>query len=315
MAVNWSKLKNCYGNNSVNIPIQICNLSHQEHTIREEALKYLYNFLCHQGSTSEASVYAIPFLLDLTSSSNTPDRDRIVFFLVDLALRFRRDYVPNGIDITAFRSKASDIEISCYNALQVGVPELIQLLQEDDKALTSSVIYALAWFPENAKQSLPILKRLLTKTSSPDEISNLIFTIGILDPWSWKELNSFLLHDSPSFRASSAISLAKNFLSPNIIEILGDTVLYLEDRITLDHEWEWHYCNSIEDYVDLIFARIGICKRQEIVSLLSEELEFYRSYDYKLSDVATFVKKQIYENVRQFHNPAQLSFNFEQKNL
>jgi hypothetical protein len=173
-SIAWSQLAHAYGA-ATDVPAQIRNLASANKGERENALWELYGNIFHQGTRYQATPYAVPFLYELIAAPETPDRHEIVYLLVNLALGYEESYLPDGLDIASFRRilKESDsqmsttdraecdeygvgprVDLDCYDSVQNGVPALIELLTDDDARLRRASIYALAWFPENARQSI-----------------------------------------------------------------------------------------------------------------------------------------------------------------
>ncbi len=92
--VDWRSLAHAYGS-AGDVPDLVRALAFGEKNEREEALESLYCNIFHQGSRYQATPYAVPFLLELISFKDRPDKCALVYFLVNLALGFEEAYLPN----------------------------------------------------------------------------------------------------------------------------------------------------------------------------------------------------------------------------
>jgi hypothetical protein len=82
-AIDWSRLNTCYGH-SEEIPVALRNLLSDDAALRRVAFGTLHTELTHQGSIYEASVYVVPFLLDLLALPDMPDKLSLVELLANL---------------------------------------------------------------------------------------------------------------------------------------------------------------------------------------------------------------------------------------
>lgn len=82
--VNWSKLHHAYGEASDFPALLLATFSNDEKD-REFAIHLLFGTIWHQGTVYEASVYAVPFLLKVLESPDTPDKTIIAILLACLA--------------------------------------------------------------------------------------------------------------------------------------------------------------------------------------------------------------------------------------
>jgi hypothetical protein len=96
--VDWNKLVHAYGP-AIDVPEQIRNLASHSSDVREKALWQLYGNIFHQGTRYPATAVAVPFLFELLERPDVPDRHKIVYLLVGLALGFEEEMLPKGVDL------------------------------------------------------------------------------------------------------------------------------------------------------------------------------------------------------------------------
>src|SRR5262245_56172470 len=296
-SVAWSQLTHAYGA-ATDVPTQIRNLANANQGERENALWELYGAIFHQGARYQATPYAVPFLYELIAAPETPDRHEIVYLLVDLALGYEESYLPDGLDMANFRRAFNEndsqmsltdqaecdkygvgprVDLDCYDSVQNGVPVLIKLLTDDDARLRRAAIYALAWFPENACQSLPAIRQFLANASDEIEVANALIAYGVLARSSKSavnepELHDFLSHASLIIRVAAAIAIARDPLTDDIIEILVAAILATEELQTGGEDIRFNE-GDLAGYACLVLARWGASARDQIVPALFEALK------------------------------------------
>ena len=199
-SIAWSQLTHAYGA-ATGVPAQIRNLTSADKGERENALWELHGDIFHQGTRYRATLRAVPCLYELIASLETPDRHEIVYLFVNLALGYEESYLPDGLDVVSFRRSleesdsqmsqsdrekcdkyglGSRVALDCYDSVQKGVPALIELLTAGGERLRCAAIYALAWFPENARESIPAIRQCLANTSDEIEMANALIAYGLL---------------------------------------------------------------------------------------------------------------------------------------
>jgi hypothetical protein len=205
--ISWSTLTHAYGSAS-DVPGQIRALTSNNKKKRDRALWELYGNIFHQGTRYEATPYAIPFLYELLDMSSIEEKEKIIYLLVNLALGYEEEYLPEGFDPKYFRchiaklnltpNERSEYEkygfsppvvIDCYDAVLKGVPLLLKLLDNPEVKIRQAATYALAWFPEIANDSVRTIRNRLERESDDLSIANIILAIGLLARQSKHEIN------------------------------------------------------------------------------------------------------------------------------
>jgi hypothetical protein len=296
-SIAWSQLTHAYGA-ATDVPAQIRNLTSANQGERGIALWELYGNIFHQGTRYQATPYAVPFLYELIAAPEIQDRHEIVYLLVSLALGYEESYLPDGLDVANFRRTFNEndsqmsltdlaecdeygvgprVDIDCYDSVQNGVPVLIKLLTDDDARLRRAAIYALAWFPENAYQSLPAIRQSFANSADEIEVANALIAYGLLARRSQSavnesELRDFLSHTSLIIRVAAAIAIASDPLTDDIIEILVAAILAAEELQIGGEDIRFNEGN-LAGYASLVLARGGASARDKIVPALCETLK------------------------------------------
>ncbi|SCL38258.1 hypothetical protein GA0074692_4951 [Micromonospora pallida] len=202
--IDWRRLGHAYGP-AADVPDQLRALCSADPTEREAAFGDLYSNIFHQGSRYEASAYAVPFLLAMVADPATPDRDLALHLLTCLAIGYDESWLPDGFPVAEYRrateggrelaaakppssDEADDAEaeylrglaeadrnrlfayyeLAAYDAARAGVPVLRALLTHPEPGPRIGGAYALAWFPEEAADSLPALLAAVTTALAAD---------------------------------------------------------------------------------------------------------------------------------------------------
>jgi len=301
-AVPWSSLTHAYGP-AADVPGQIRNLASRARKMREGALWALYGNIFHQGTRYQATPYAVPFLYELLESEETPDRASLVSLLVNLALGYEESYLPDGLDPALLRRETEEqdaqmtpeeraecreygfgprVALDCYDAVRKGTPLLVRLVGSGDAELRRAAVYALAWFPEEAGQSIPPLSRLLAGASEPADLANTVLALGLLarnsaveaDRESWRPL---LAHDSLLVRVAAAIALARDPLPQEVVDILVGAIAATETLQEAGKEIRFNEGN-LAGYAGSVLARWGEGARDRAIPALCEALKAVSPY-------------------------------------
>ncbi|MBV1856550.1 HEAT repeat domain-containing protein [Catellatospora tritici] len=205
--IDWALLTHAYGP-ADDVPGQIRDLARADDDVRIGAYQQLYASIVHQGSRYEATAYAAPFLLELLADEDVPDRPVLVEMLAVMAIGGDEAWLPGTFPVALMREQAhggdavraaaprpdhpdyddeseyryvealSDedqqryyrhIELAVYDAVRAGVPLLRELLRAPDPALRIRAAYTLAWFPEDAADSVPALLAAATDAQDTAE--------------------------------------------------------------------------------------------------------------------------------------------------
>ncbi len=300
--INWKELSHAYGS-ADNIPRHIKALLDPDAKVRGKARWSLYGNIYHQGTRYEASPFAIPFLLELIASEETLEREELILFLVNLALGFEEDYLPEGLDIKDWRKNLEEAEatlsekdraeykefgysaqaiLDCYDNVKNGIPVLEQLMHHADPKIARAAVYALAWFPERAEASILKIKTHLASLSEERAIAVALLSLGLLSNTSEHKVaadtfSPYLDASSTLVRLSAAIALAENPLSEQILNELIQGVL-------ANKEWKknnkgLHFNDGdIAGYASMVLARYGFAEKEKVIPALCKVLESVSAY-------------------------------------
>ncbi|GAA2115983.1 hypothetical protein [Actinomadura alba] len=179
--VEWARLRHAYGS-AANVPVLIRDLR----AGKPDACHELWACICHQGTRYEASVPAVPFILRLAATSDTPDRPAVVELLETLAIGVVDHPAHLGLDVAAWRHEVARLPpsvtgdagqgmstspwaLAAYDAVRMGTPTFCALLDDPDPTVRAASAHLLGWFPEEIDLTLPHLLDLLSSEPLGDE--------------------------------------------------------------------------------------------------------------------------------------------------
>ncbi len=82
-AIDWASVSHAYGDAS-DVPALLRDLLSSVSSTRESAARELFTNIWHQGSVYPATVHALPFLIDLLESEETPDRETVALLVASI---------------------------------------------------------------------------------------------------------------------------------------------------------------------------------------------------------------------------------------
>ncbi|WP_143070897.1 HEAT repeat domain-containing protein [Streptomyces malaysiense] len=229
---------------------------------RYPPIAQLANRIVHQGTRSQAAVHTVPFLVRMALDPGLADRHRFVGLLAAIAIGLDNNCLPNGYDPREDRATLADVrgeaddaarwideaaddeqrkqrEGSCaqvlidaeavvrsYDAVREALPALAVLLTSDSPELRSSTANLLAWFPESAATSVPLLKAFVADEVSPGAAATGVVALGLLgEPAAVPFIRRYL--DSPvvELRWASAFALTRfGIADPAVGDVLTQVV-------------------------------------------------------------------------------------------
>lgn len=165
--IDWHVLQHAYGEAS-DIPALLRATFSENARDRAFAFILLHETICHQGTVYEASIYAVPFLLKMLQSDETPDKTSVAFLLATLADGYDEDEGTNWI--SAIRA-----------ALAEGVHLLYPYLNDESPTVRLVIARALAFCPVRARESITILDKALDTEQDEHAKRQIQATITILN--------------------------------------------------------------------------------------------------------------------------------------
>ncbi len=178
--VDWAALEHAYGNAS-DVPEMLRELRSEDPDARKRARGGLHASLDHQGvQRGEATLRAIPFLVELLRDPATPERGALARLLAELAVGDTCWFLHNGVhrdhqmqaDETARPQHSSQITAKNFatrgfprlheNRLQLEVGSGLRWIYDAVADGVPAYVAALVGADENLRESIPFLCAFLT---------------------------------------------------------------------------------------------------------------------------------------------------------
>ncbi|WP_431677880.1 HEAT repeat domain-containing protein [Kitasatospora sp. KL5] len=259
--VPWARLQHSYGT-ADDVPGHLRAMQAGVWEGRYPPSAQLANHIVHQGTRSQAAVYTVPFLVRMALDPRLVNRHRFVGLLIAIAIGLDNNYLPDGYGpredrayLEGLRGEADDrarwiaeavddeqrtqreascaqvlidaeAVVRCYDAVREALPELAVLLSSDSPELRAETANLLAWFPESAATSVPLLQAFVADEVSPGAAATGVVALGLLgDPATVPFIERYL--DSPvvELRWASAFALTRfGIAGPAVVDVLTQAV-------------------------------------------------------------------------------------------
>ncbi len=214
--VEWSKLEDATGDAS-RVGDWIETLASPRAPSRVEAIGRLWAHLCNQGTVSEASLAAVPYLFAQLLRRGMRDRDEIICLLVGIAVGDHSHFLDGSAAphkrAPKRAKKAKSIEGRCYDAVLANLKVFRDLVGDGDAKVRAAAAFALAWFPDD--KGVGAARLMARSTVERDEAAeaSMAITLGHLGvEEAWPILRELFRAKSKLLRVAAAIALA--YLDP-----------------------------------------------------------------------------------------------------
>lgn len=171
--ISWSSLRHAHGEAS-DVPRLIRALVSADQPWRERALRDLFGNIWHQGTVYEATVHALPFLIDLLRHPATPDKDGVAMLVASIACGNGYYLVHSAVGITpaaglqASFAKEREV-VAAIRSLSASALDLLKpYLAHREPELRGAIAEAFACFPSRADDLLPLLRTALERERNED---------------------------------------------------------------------------------------------------------------------------------------------------
>lgn len=243
--VPWAELRHSYGT-ADDVPGHLRAMQAGMWEGRSSPDLQLANHIVHQGTRSQAAAYTVPFLVRMALDSRLTNRHKFVDLLRAIAIGLDNNYLPNGYDPREDRTSLARIRgetddwaqwiaeaandeqrkqrvescaqvlidaesvVRSYDAVREALPALAVLLRSGDPELRAETANLLAWFPEAAATSIPLLKAFVADEDTPGAAATGIVALGLLgDPATVPFIRGYLESPIIELRWASAFALTR----------------------------------------------------------------------------------------------------------
>ena len=184
--IDWSSLTHAYGP-ADDVPGLLRSLNSPNEKTRKDAIYELFGNIWHQGTVYEATIYAVPYLIELLASPEAEDKSVIACLLASIAdgygylevhaqpASFEADWqsilAKQGKDLQTEMADESATTNRVREAAKISLPVITPFLSDSDPETRGSVALALSRFPEFADVNLPLLVNALDKETESETLN------------------------------------------------------------------------------------------------------------------------------------------------
>jgi hypothetical protein len=171
--VEWRRLRHAFGT-AEDVPALLRSLTSQSPDERQAAMNELHGNIWHQGTIYEATPHAVPFLIELAASHETPDRYAILSYLGTLADGSSYIEVHGGGPALSPQEVSAQLAVevswvaATRKAVKSGEALYLQDLRADEHDICCAGAYVLSRFPEEAERYWPPLRERYEAAGSDD---------------------------------------------------------------------------------------------------------------------------------------------------
>jgi hypothetical protein len=183
-AVPWAQVSDAYGPAS-DVPTQIRALAASDPAQRNTAFGQLFTNIWHQGTVYEASIHALPFLIDLLRNKLVPDPDRDSLAMliaciitghgyweahqaITLTNPFTKRPVPKPEDLEEKIAKEQQIVAEVRRRGAEAVDLLLPYLQNSHADIRVTVAESFGHYPDRNDVLVPALHAALEAEKDED---------------------------------------------------------------------------------------------------------------------------------------------------
>jgi hypothetical protein len=193
--VPWRSLRHAFGD-ATDVPRLIRELRVADREVRQTALKDLFACLLHQGSVSEATARAVPFLFELLADPATPERNWLAFLLAGIAdgqgyftlhtgldeQRLRQLLAERGTTLEAELQREDEVVRGVRLAVGRSIEQLAPFLGDSQSEIRAAVARAFGQYPARATELLPHLQAAESRETADDARNALRLSMAKLRP-------------------------------------------------------------------------------------------------------------------------------------
>jgi hypothetical protein len=193
--VPWRSLRHAFGD-ATDVPRLIRELRVADREVRQTALKDLFACLLHQGSVSEATARAVPFLFELLADPATPERNWLAFLLAGIAdgqgyfklhtgldeQRWRQLLAERGTTLEAELQREDEVVRGVRLAVGRSIEQLAPFLGDSQSEIRAAVARAFGQYPARAAELLPYLQAAESRETADDARNALRLSMAKLRP-------------------------------------------------------------------------------------------------------------------------------------
>jgi len=183
LKANWSELTHAYGDAS-DVPQLIQSIQSSDEDEREEALDELYSNIWHQGTVYEATVKALPILIELYKKKKVIDLDGLAFLIILITdgkgYHQVHSQEENSSEIIELIRKEQQVISLIRDIFEPNLNLFLPYLEHENEDIRSNTACTLSQYPAHATTIVPKVKAVLKKELSEVVIPYLVDCIDEL---------------------------------------------------------------------------------------------------------------------------------------
>jgi hypothetical protein len=193
--IKWNKLWNSAGRTAEKVPIYLRTLMSTDPTERSQGLRGLRPEINGGYILASASVYTVPFLVELLNSGNIRGKERILGLLVEMTRPVETENYPELGDIygDVWREpeKRATLVLLVNKAISKGLPVYLSLLTHLDWQVRKNVVTLLTGHPifvkSDAQQIAHEIFELILRESNSEVKEVAIIGLDDMVSYSYRE--------------------------------------------------------------------------------------------------------------------------------
>jgi hypothetical protein len=220
--VAWGTLHHAYGP-AADVPRLLREIASDDAAVRNSAWDSLHSNLWHQGTVYEATEHAVPFLIELSQTSQVADRHLVLAYLGFLATGSSYWDVHQHLSLFAEERNKRDFkerldqELAWVHAtraaVRAGTDHYAVLLTDPEPLVRAGAAYLIGHFHEDAERNIGLIRRYLDAEDGREMVrAACVLSVGLLatahkDAATWLE-QVLATEDSNAVRIAAALGLA-----------------------------------------------------------------------------------------------------------
>lgn len=190
--IDWENLRAAPGS-AREVPLLLRQLASPDLDVAQNAFEQLENLIHHQFTVYEATLYTVPFLIELLKAESVHAKGNLLELLYSISLSRHKDIRPPFITAPVRNTVDDILHERIYEAVRAGLSDYLPFLRDKSPQSRITAAKLLALFEEDAESLAPLLRSLLENESNIEVKIDLVQSLGRLlkrDQNLWKRENN-----------------------------------------------------------------------------------------------------------------------------
>jgi hypothetical protein len=247
--IQWAELETASGNGT-GVPDMIRDLTHNDPDVAEEALLALSSTIWEHGIVFDATIHAIPFLIEILAANAAADPAGVIDLLeqiatsrdieeVNLPPAHEYQFMPEESEDYTKDEQEMQWSREAYDAVALGMAQYRRLLHDDDPVTRASTAQLVRLFPAAARENAAAVRDAIDVEEDIPALTDLMLCLRdilsgavMLDTERSEYITYygalFEAEEDPVLRLAAAVSVAKlapTALTADMREVMIDGVI------------------------------------------------------------------------------------------